>query len=1007
MAVMPLTAASSTPISPTLTARELVDQMGTGWNLGNTFDAGEGPTGIPSWLGGNPTLAQLETFWLPQLNRSEHLTSLTLIQAVKAQGFDTIRIPVTWYKVADRTNDWQIRTDWMNRIKQVVRWALDEDMFVILNTHHEEEVLPLNNAGREAANKFVTDIWTQIANAFEEFDERLIFEGLNEPRVKGSANGEWTGGTAEFRANLNRLNQSFVTAVRNTGGNNANRILMIPTYAAGATTDALADFRIPTDLPQHQITLPGTDNIGNSFAGNNPVTGAVTNNNIGSRKIVLSMHTYSPFEWAHNGNGTYGGLSSIESDLDNVQERADALGVPVILGEWGSVSTSTPAGARATHASDYVFAAKERGMVAVWWDNGAGASGTHGFGLINRRPQTSHEVFHPAVVAGIKQGLARAAKLPVTIVTNVTASQQTISSGGGASTITITGTNLPSGITVSAAGATTITNTTTGSATSQSATLTFPANTTGASRNYSVSLSHPSIVGSGAAWTTVTVLHAGSSCGGKETLIPLGAPTMDTTGDRSHMQRGWNLNATNFNAATHFNISWSGTHAGNVTVILNGGGNDPGWQQTSNVPRGRIALSDLRGYSTLTGLPQLFVQLNPIANLGTISISYVIPPCGVCDDCVPLVIPCTHTRSTADCTKCANTDCDYVFDSSSCGLPKCAACQAKCTHTNRKIVNCAECADCGAALLTPNCGATCTACQCTHTASTANCTICSKCSSVFASHTAGAAATCTTAQTCTKCPYVFVPAGHTAGAAATCLTAQVCTKCPVTLNAVLGHNMPTTWTVRTPATTAAAGVEVKICQRSGCVHEVTQEIPRKTNTGGGGGGGGGGSTTTTTPEAPSPAVQQVTGITNVIVNIPVTIINNINVNIPVTQLKVPDGATGTRNVTVGSEFAGQRAVLVKYNSASRQLEYVSHATVGESGNASLNVAQSGDFLVQTFIIGDITGTGKVETADALALLRHIAGIAPLNSVQLFVANGKVGDVGTADALNILRIVAGL
>jgi uncharacterized repeat protein (TIGR02543 family) len=180
------------------------------------------------------------------------------------------------------------------------------------------------------------------------------------------------------------------------------------------------------------------------------------------------------------------------------------------------------------------------------------------------------------------------------------------------------------------------------------------------------------------------------------------------------------------------------------------------------------------------------------------------------------------------------------------------------------------------------------------------------------------------------------------------------------------------------------------------------------STGGGGSGGGGGSSgSTTPPSTPTPQIQQTPGITNIIVNMPVTIINTINVNIPVVQLKVPAGATGNQSISVGREFIGQNAVLVRYNAATGELEFVSAATVGANGNANINVRESGDFLVQTFKTGDITGTGEVETSDALALLRHVAGISELNSIQLFVANGSSGDVATSDALNILRYIAGI
>jgi uncharacterized repeat protein (TIGR02543 family) len=146
-------------------------------------------------------------------------------------------------------------------------------------------------------------------------------------------------------------------------------------------------------------------------------------------------------------------------------------------------------------------------------------------------------------------------------------------------------------------------------------------------------------------------------------------------------------------------------------------------------------------------------------------------------------------------------------------------------------------------------------------------------------------------------------------------------------------------------------------------------------------------------------------INNTTFNIPTTIINNINVNIPFHQIKA--SGSGNINIDADPSLAGQNAVLVQYNEDTGELEFVTSGTIGANGSVNINIPQSGDFLVLTFKTGDITGTGEVQTTDALALLRHVAGISELNSIQQFVANGKEGDVGTNDALNILRFVAGV
>jgi hypothetical protein len=192
------------------------------------------------------------------------------------------------------------------------------------------------------------------------------------------------------------------------------------------------------------------------------------------------------------------------------------------------------------------------------------------------------------------------------------------------------------------------------------------------------------------------------------------------------------------------------------------------------------------------------------------------------------------------------------------------------------------------------------------------------------------------------------------------------------------------------------------------VSGITGSSSGSTSGGGGGGGGGGGDTTTVVAAAPTMTVT--TGTTTwAVTNIPRTALTSLgfSASIPVTQLRIPAGATGNQTVSIGAAFAGQNAVLVSYNAVTGELEFVTASAVGANGNASINVTQAGDYLVLTLKTGDITGTGEVQTTDALALLRHVAGVSGLNSIQLFVANGKQGDTGTTDALNILRYVAGV
>jgi endoglucanase len=368
----PTVSAAETPAPAhmSMTAHEIVRDMGFGWNLGNTFDSHDREAFARSGAGYavGENVATLETWWLGR--DGSRAATQSLIKQLVDLGFGTIRIPVTWHRVADPANDWQIWAPFTERVAEVVDWAYDAGLYVIINVHHDEYVLPLANTtgsreGRAPATQLSAEemaqtqlvlrrFWEQIGERFGNYGQRLIFEGLNEPRRRTNAWNQpsgpwdWNGSSADHAA-VNRWNQAFVNAVRGTGGNNEYRHLMLATYGAQARREQLDGFALPSD--------PIADN--------------------GTSRFILSVHTYSPFGWAHNGNGSYGGDGDIRADLERVANRANALGIPVILGEWGSVARNEHS-QRVAHAGDYVRIAADYGMRAFWWDD-------HGnFRLISR-----------------------------------------------------------------------------------------------------------------------------------------------------------------------------------------------------------------------------------------------------------------------------------------------------------------------------------------------------------------------------------------------------------------------------------------------------------------------------------------------------------------------------------------------------------------------------------------------------------------------------------------------
>ncbi|MCL1881383.1 MAG: glycoside hydrolase family 5 protein [Oscillospiraceae bacterium] len=378
-----------TNINTTISAKDFVRSIGAGWNLGNAFDAvgDSDPRTEPadgfSWLGGgnyaNTSVAELETAWVGM----SAIATDELIQEVHDAGFRAIRIPVTWHKAVYDRNNWQIRADWMARIREVVDMAYNRGMHVLLNTHHENSWiggyrLTANRRAEDVAR--LTRLWEQIAPAFADYSERLMFAGLNEPRGATRDDGqcpyEWAGGTLEMRQSLNVLNQAFVNTVRATGGNNAHRFLIVPTHGAGAQPAAFEGFVFPTDSAND--------------------------------RLILAVHTYSPFAWAHNGEGMYTNDAGIRGDLTRVYRFAESLGVPVILSEWGSVANGQSGNhaQRVQHAYDYVRIARELGMATFWWDNNVhGANNgiySHVFALFDR---TTRQRTLPDIIGAIMDGM--------------------------------------------------------------------------------------------------------------------------------------------------------------------------------------------------------------------------------------------------------------------------------------------------------------------------------------------------------------------------------------------------------------------------------------------------------------------------------------------------------------------------------------------------------------------------------------------------------------------------
>lgn len=342
-----------------ISASELIAEMGAGWNLGNTMDSEEG--GETGW--GNP------------------VTTKEMIDEVHRAGFDTLRIPTTWKNSMGAAPDYTVDSEWLKRLEEIIGYALENDMYVILNTHHDTDWIKPQYEGIEDVKVQFAALWTQIAEYFKDYGDHLIFEGLNEPRIVGGAN-EWNGGTEEGRDCLNQLNGVFVETVRKTGGNNETRTLLITTFAAQPAASAINALTVPDD-----------------------------------KYVGVSIHAYTPYRFTYDSVGESWNTAvfddSCAAEIDAVfaslNEVFTGKGIPVIITEYGSVSKMidktwyiSNTDEVAKWAKHYVSAAEKYGIPCVWWDNGYHTSGNELFGIFNRRELTWYE---PEVVTAIMEAI--------------------------------------------------------------------------------------------------------------------------------------------------------------------------------------------------------------------------------------------------------------------------------------------------------------------------------------------------------------------------------------------------------------------------------------------------------------------------------------------------------------------------------------------------------------------------------------------------------------------------
>ena len=348
-------AENKNPEMEELTATEVVQEMRIGWNLGNTLDAT------------NDSLIRLEPAFKFETAWGNPKTTQELIDAVLAEGFNVIRIPVSWKNHLGSAPEYEIVDSWMERVKEVVDYAYNRGAYVILNTHHEDWNYPYYD-NQEAASEEMRAVWTQIAEVFKDYDEHLIFEGQNEPRKVGTSL-EWNGGDQEGWDVVNALNQVFIDTIRESDGSNPYRMLMIPGYAANSSVGIRH-----LEVPQ------------------------------GDSRIIVSVHAYEPYDFALNTTGRSEwnhDTTAIDTMMSSLKELFLEKGIPVIIGEFAAMNKDNLED-RTEWAFYYTSAAKEIGVPCIWWDNGLFEGEGERLGLFDRR---TYECRYPEILEALMKGI--------------------------------------------------------------------------------------------------------------------------------------------------------------------------------------------------------------------------------------------------------------------------------------------------------------------------------------------------------------------------------------------------------------------------------------------------------------------------------------------------------------------------------------------------------------------------------------------------------------------------
>lgn len=373
-----------------LNQSQIVEAMGPGWNLGNQLESVT--DNVPeetNW--GNPVITE------------------KLIQSVKAAGFKSIRIPVSYFAKIDDDKDYTIDSKWLDRVQEVVDYCIKNDLYAVINIHGDGyntidgSWLLCNGKNQTEIKKKYKKVWKQIAERFKNYDEHLLFESMNE-----EFDGSYSEPNKEYYQNINDYNQIFVDTVRKTRDNNTKRWLIIPGWNTNIDyTTGDYGFKLPTD----QYRDKSIDKE--------------------EQRIMISVHYYSPWDFCGGENCVITQWGNEADDPSKTSTTCDETymknqlnlmkttfadkGYPVFIGEYGSIGKTSYDSEneyyRAYFARKLCQLSRKNGCIPMYWDNGY--NGVHGFGLFDR---TTCEVTQPVIIDAIMEGFGQKASQNSTLM---------------------------------------------------------------------------------------------------------------------------------------------------------------------------------------------------------------------------------------------------------------------------------------------------------------------------------------------------------------------------------------------------------------------------------------------------------------------------------------------------------------------------------------------------------------------------------------------------------------